>query len=402
MKESEDNKEKQVYKEIINDFLIKNKNEYNIEDINKINISFEKLGGGMNKNFLITIGNKENNKNIKFFFRAFGKLMNDGSFDRKKEAEIIKKLGKMGYGPKLLDFDYKNERYRIDEYLDNTQNLPGNKILDQSVINNLIIIINEYSKVSDIYHYEIIEENSKKSIKLSQTGNNPFQITKNIYHNLINNIYNKAKNNFEKYYTDYNEINIKDNYLNDENINKIKDMLNEFINLLISFFNKKGFFVLNHHDLHGLNVLLFKDTNKIFIIDNEFSCLSLIGFDIVWYMIMSLFQYDPNYEYYPHLMDYNKFYQIYLQYMDCFTKSNEDWINKEQERIDYIKYIKKEKYFCELLCVSTLFAYIISLLDLNFKKENILRNGDIFLINVLNMIQLFEFSYDKYKNEKNK
>ena len=93
MKKSEENKEIEIYKEIINDFLIKNKNGYNIEDINKINISFEKLGGGMNKNFLINIENKENNKNMKFFFRAFGKLMNDGAFNRKKEAEIIKKLG---------------------------------------------------------------------------------------------------------------------------------------------------------------------------------------------------------------------------------------------------------------------------------------------------------------------
>ena len=87
----------------------------------------------MNKNFLINIENKENNKNMKFFFRAFGKLMNDGAFNRKKEAEIIKKLGEMGYGPKLLDFDYKNERYRIDEYLDNTQNLPLNKIFTKTL-----------------------------------------------------------------------------------------------------------------------------------------------------------------------------------------------------------------------------------------------------------------------------
>ena len=155
--------------------------------------------------------------------------------------------------------------------------------------------------------------------------------------------------------------------------------------------------LLNHHDLHGLNILLNKDTNQIYIIDNEFSCLSLIGFDITWYMIMSLFQYEQNYEYYPHLMDYKKFYQIFLQYIDCFIKTNEDWINKEQERTDYIKYIQEEKYFCELLCVATSFGYIISLLDLNFNKENILRNGDIFLKNVLNMIQLFQFFHEKYK-----
>ena len=402
MEESEENKENEIYKQIINDYLLKNTALYNIKDISKININFQKLGGGLNKNYLIKIENKEKNEMHKFFFRMPNKLMNDEAFDRKKEVEIIKKLGEMGYGPKLLDFDYKNEKYRIDEYLDDTIDLPHEMIFDENIINNLIVIINKYSQISDIYQYEIIEEDSKHNIKLNQIGSNPFTIKNNIYDNIINNLYYKAKEKFDKYSIGYNESKIRNKSLNDNNMNKIKNIMNEFQSLFSSFFNKKGFFILNHHDLYGLNILFNKNTKKIYVIDNEFSCLSLIGFDIIWYLLMSLFQYQPKYEYYPQLIDYQKFYQIYLKYLDCFEKTYENWINKGQERIDYIKNIKKENYFCELLCLANLFSYIFSLINLTFDEKYLSENEDIFYINVLNRIQLLEYAYEKLKKVQSK
>ena len=151
----------------------------------------------------------------------------------------------------------------------------------------------------------------------------------------------------------------------------------------------------------SLNILLNKKTNKICIIDNELCCVSLIGFDIIFYLLMSLFKFVPNYEYYPDLMNYDKFYSIYQKYVECFTKENQDWINQNQERFNYIQLLVKEKYFCELLCVVNLFLFIISLLELNFNEENISGNKDIFFTNALNVIKLFELSYDKYNIVKN-
>ena len=398
MKELEENKEKETYKEIIRKYLLKNKDIYKIKEIKKINISFKRLGGGMNKNYLIKIETEENGEKYEFFFRCFDKLIND-AFDRKKEAEIIKSLGEVGYGPKLLDFDYQNERYRIDEYLSNSIELPSEQIFNENILNDLIIILNYYSKISDIYKYEINEE--KKSIELFQTGKNHFYIKKNIYDNTINNIYYKSKEKFDKFMNQYNKSSLRNDILNDNNMNKIKNIINNFPNLFSSFFNQKGFFVLNHHDLHQLNILLNKKTNKIFIIDNELCCLSLIGFDIIFYLNMSLFKFFPNYEYYPDLMNYDKFYSIYQKYVEYFMKKNQDWINQNQERFNYIQLLAKEKYFCELLCVVNLFLFIISLLELNFNEENISGNKDIFFINALNVIQLFELSYDKYNIVKN-
>ena len=181
----EDIKEKQdklKYEEIIKEFILKNKDIYDIKDINSIIINFKKLGGGMNKNYLIKIENKENNKIYKLFFRYFGELINN-IFDRKTEAEIIKKLGTEGYGPKLLEFDNKNRKYRIDEYLEDTRELTYEEIFDENIINNLIIIINKYSQISDIYKYNFINKENKKIINLLKTSEdnlNKFNITTNI------------------------------------------------------------------------------------------------------------------------------------------------------------------------------------------------------------------------------
>ena len=82
MEESDEEKEKQMFKEIILKYILKNKDIYKIKDINKIIINFEKLGGGMNKNYLIKIETKENNEIYKFFFRYFNELVK--TFDRKK------------------------------------------------------------------------------------------------------------------------------------------------------------------------------------------------------------------------------------------------------------------------------------------------------------------------------
>ena len=158
--------------------------------------------------------------------------------------------------------------------------------------------------------------------------------------------------------------------------------------------------ILNHHDLYQVNILLNKN-DKIFLIDNEFACLSMIGFDIVWYIIMSLFKYYPKYEYFPFLFNYDKFYEVFKKYLKCFIKTNTDWINHNQERKDYIEIIKKEKYFCEVLCVVNLFSFIIGINDLDFNNEFVEKNIPPFFFNVLNRLQLFEFSYEKYKQNIN-
>jgi len=156
--------------------------------------------------------------------------------------------------------------------------------------------------------------------------------------------------------------------------------------------------VLNHHDLYQVNILLNEDTDRIYLIDNEFASLSMIGFDIIWYLVMSLFKYYPEYEYFPNLMNYEKFYEIYKNYLECFIQANQHWINEKEERQRYMESLNKEKYYCELLCIVNLYSFIIGLADLQFREEFITKTSPPFFVNVLNRIQLFEFSYEKYRN----
>ncbi|OUM58368.1 hypothetical protein PIROE2DRAFT_64455 [Piromyces sp. E2] len=266
--ESPGKEERIKYEKIIKDYLLRNKEVYSVQDLSTTNITFKKLGGGMNKNYLIEVNT--NGMKSKLFFRYFGEVIY-GNFDRKKEAEILRKLGEDGYGPRLLEYDYQNE---------------------------------------------------------------------------------------------------------------------------------KGYFVLNHHDLYPVNILIKEDTDKIYLIDNEFACLSLIGFDIIWYLVMSLFKYYPKYEYFPDAMNYEKFYEIYKNYLESFIQTNLHWIREEaaEERQRYWEALKKEKYYCELLCIVNLYSFIIGIADLQFKEEFITKTSPPFFVNVLNRIQLFEFAYEKYKN----
>lgn len=408
MEEIKESEEQKLYKDIIKDYLLINSDFYSIKNFNGVTMKFKNLGGGMNKNYLVEITNRESKNNFFLFFRYFGDITNE-FFDKKREVEIMKKLSKKGYGPKLLDFDYENEKYRIDEFLEGSRELYYEEIFNEDILEKLIIIINKYSQITDIYKYELIEEEkesentkiSKKIIKIIQEGNNSFKITNNIYDNIINKVYPTSKENFEKFYADYtnnSKIVIENDILKESNINKIKELLNNFKNIFSTFFNNEGYFVLNHHDLYQVNILLNPQTNKMYLIDNEFACLSMIGFDIIWYLLMSLFKYYPNYEYFPNLMNYVKFYDIFIRYLECFEKENSLWINENEERKKYIETLKKERYFCELLCIANLFSFIFGLADLQFEEEFIKKSTPPFFTNVLNRIQLFEYSYKKYQS----
>jgi hypothetical protein len=135
----------------------------------------------------------------------------------------------MGYGPKLLEYDLKNNKYRMDEYIDNSRELFYNEIFEENILKNLIILVNKYSQICNIYKFELFTENkntNNNSIKLLKEGNKKFEINYNIYDNIINNIYPKAKNIFEKFNKDYMKSSFKENEnLNEKHINKIKNLL---------------------------------------------------------------------------------------------------------------------------------------------------------------------------------
>ena len=117
----------------------------------------------------------------------------------------------------------------MDEYIDNSRELFYNEIFEENILKNLIILVNKYSQICNIYKFELFTENkntNNNSIKLLKEGNKKFEINYNIYDNIINNIYPKAKNIFEKFNKDYMKSSFKENEnLNEKHINKIKNLL---------------------------------------------------------------------------------------------------------------------------------------------------------------------------------
>ena len=128
----------------------------------------------------------------------------------------------------------------MDEYIDNSRELFYNEIFEENILKNLIILVNKYSQICNIYKFELFTENkntNNNSIKLLKEGNKKFEINYNIYDNIINNIYPKAKNIFEKFNKDYMKSSFKENKnLNEKHINKIKNLLNDFRKIFLFFF----------------------------------------------------------------------------------------------------------------------------------------------------------------------
>jgi len=53
MEKLEENEKQKIYEEIIKGYLLRNGEHYSISNINEVIMKFKKLGGGMNKNFLV-------------------------------------------------------------------------------------------------------------------------------------------------------------------------------------------------------------------------------------------------------------------------------------------------------------------------------------------------------------
>lgn len=98
MESLQENEEQKIYEEIIKEYLLKNNNnkKYSINNINEVNMKFKKLGGGMNKNFLVeitttTTNNNNNSSNLPssffLFFRYFGNTVSE-CLDKKMKLKL--------------------------------------------------------------------------------------------------------------------------------------------------------------------------------------------------------------------------------------------------------------------------------------------------------------------------
>ena len=330
-------------------------------------IKKNEIDGMTNKNYqIIYYYKKDSNKIYEVLYRKYGDILDLSDHD--KEIYIIKYLANKKEGPNVL---YSSPNYRIVEYIQDSNIIPLELRYDKKVLNDIINILCNYPFISNIYKYFL---NPEIKIELYHNNINKEENTQifpsiiNVYEKLLS----KAKEKYEIFNSKFNEYFSK----NDLN-NNIKEMkskfdlyMNDYKNIFLSLFPKKGFFVLCHNDCHRWN-FLFKDLDtKLMIIDHEYACLGLPGLDLCNYFNENSFYFyeNGNYEFKKEEINFEFYYEQYQKYCELFSELNKNWINNEETK-EFMNIIKSKEYYLNLHSITNVFWFLFCVINLNFEDE---------------------------------
>jgi thiamine kinase-like enzyme len=317
---------------IIKDYLIKNGIKYN-------NIEIFSLDKGLS-NFLYKVSVDGN----LYFLKIFGDLEKYEIVNREFETILLENNSKLGLCPRVLDTDMK--LFRIEEYMDNLNSPSDDVLLNEVFINSLIdrILDFQFSLTNIEFDNKCLQENSVFDF-LSKIH----KIGKDKLYDFISNLDNK------------NQI--------DQKILTVKYCLDNFPNYIDKLDLDSYKLILTHNDIHKGNIIVDQHNDVTGIIDYEYACYNLIGFDIINYLIESFFDLDyPVYPFYkcknidPLFYD-NKFFSIYLLYLDKLRKK--DFIShKEYDSL------KDKNYYLKVLSLCSLFWFASSTIFINYNESN--------------------------------
>lgn len=213
-----------------------------------------------------------------------------------------------------------------------------------------------------------MDEKKPKEKRRKRGRINSKQNLKNFFDFVVDDLYEKAMKTFNQFVEKAHE-NFKDGE-NKELFNDIlllKIYLTNFRKIVQEVFPKNGHMTLSHNSIRDQNLLRLKNyrefKKRVMVIDHEFACLNLVGYDIVNYMNESLFEYLPKYKFKEEVYDYNYFYSIFQRYMEKFKASRPELgptMNNVYDIVD------SEKYFIQLTCLNHLFWMVYSCIYLNF------------------------------------
>lgn len=341
-----------------------------IEEIKSLySIIIKKTAAGVNnKNYIVQIYNKKNNSLFNtLFYKHFQGTCSLA--DRNLEADIVKYLGEKNIGPKLLKYDKEEKSYRIDEFVNNGRNVLIEEHLQYDIINKVFKILSQYLLFDDFYKYKIDNTNIViESINNSKVVNDKINFISIIlsYSEQSKIAYNKFCDDVNEYYKNNPETSIMSIEGTDikQDMNEIKDYINNFKEIFINLIKNKNYFLcMNHNDVHRLN-LLIDNNKKLYLIDNENIMLNFIGFDAVLYLCLCVFNVLPCYAFNEHLLDLDKFYNYYLEYYDMIKGKLEKYENKYD-----FKYLKTKEYFFFLVKIISIYGIIFCSANVNFQKE---------------------------------
>ena len=364
-------------KEIIKDIKEYIKEKHNIKE-EDISIKMDQCDGMTNKNYHVTFyDTKFPEKKYEILFRKYGKVLD--STDHDVELFIMDYFSNNNDGPKVL---YKSPNFRIVEYIQNSSIIPLELRYDNKILNEIYIILAKYSQITKASKYSI---SSDLNVTFDSDKNSEIKFP--TIFDLYEKMFSKAKENYSTFCTKYNEYISKNEV--DENIknmkNKFDHYLNDYKNIFISLFPKKGYFILCHNDCQRWNFLYRNKETNLMVIDHEYASMCLPGLDLCNYMDENSYYFydDGRYECKKSEIDFDFYYEQYLKYLDEFIKLNNDWINKDENK-EFLKLIKSKNYYLNLHSITNVFWFLFCVINLDFENE-IVKKTDHY----------FEYGYDR-------
>ena len=268
----------------VNGYLLQNKSKEADQIFNKDRffIKLEKLGGMCNKNYLVTVIEKNSNKTLfQLVYKKFGIMSKTG--EHLLESYIIDYLSKKEIGPKLY---LEKKNYRLTEYIPETRHIGKDILFNESIIDQLSSILDTYNHFTSTYYYHI--QDNKIQIEPLKDDNPSYKrinVTKTYYDNIFNIIYKKAKCSFDQFKNEFNRnipfTNNNEKYY--EIVNKFQYYLDNFEEKFNKFYPTEGFLVMCHNDVNRYNFIQKINDSKLYCLDHEYSSLNLPGYDIADY-----------------------------------------------------------------------------------------------------------------------
>ena len=307
-------------------------------------------------------------------------------YDKQLENIIIKHLYSKGLGPKIL---YEDKKYRISEYLDDCKNLDLAHLFDDYIINSICEILIIYNSICYNYNYKFI--NDKIILKKIDNKESRLFCENTHYNNLMTKFYKRAIIKFGIFGKKFN-ANLSENMEYNKYFIKIHNFFLQFKELYKNNIPSNGIMVLNHNDCFSLNIMMRQNDKKIFLIDNEYASLNLLGYDIAYYICESHFNYENLYNFSFPLIDIDKcFNEYYMKYINMFLDKN---IKNIQEYKEIIEEIKTKKYYLKLTLLVNLFIFVFILCSIDYEIWAKNKDKDFYFLSAVYRVNLFNY-FDK-------
>ena len=305
---------------------------------------------------------------------------------------------------KILFIDPKNS-YRIEECISNSKRIKRKYQFQSDIIEQIIQILISYSFVASIFTFTLKCDdhlNSKFKILINalnkEVENDKDKYIKNNFFDMcFKDLYERSLNTFKQFGLKFKARCIKStNKTIFEEFQKLEFFMNNFKQLFIAAFPKSGYMIMNHNDFSQRKIIL-KNEKNINIIQNDFSCHNIIGFDFANYLNESVFNYLPTYQFNENDLDLDLTYKLYLKFIEKFEEMYSELKNNDKGK-EILNEIKSRKYYLNLHCLINVFWVLHCSLYLNFEKF-IQNEGFDYFQHAIDRITLYEKISEKIESE---